>query len=590
MYFNGDVQNTSLDSELPNNNEPRQEENKKSNSKIKIIIIAAIIIAILVIIFFLISNQVSIKLYGNTDIIIYQNSEYVDPGYEVINKFGKKVNKEATIEGKVDSTYPGEYIIKYSIGNSTKERKVTVLANSNQITFLFLTGGDVIRLNVGEKYIEPGYTVLDSNTSGLDKNVVVTGSVNEQVPGTYKIVYSVTNSSGVTISKERTVIINEIYMTSIKLDKTSVTLTEGGSTTIKANVMPENTTDKTLTWTSSNTKVASVTDAGKITGVSAGTASITVKGKTGIIATCNVKVNKKATPKSSAKSSSKSSAKSSSKATTTTKAYIDQSHKLSGSTVKDTYESSTLKYWIETASLDYKTYGMTTVNMFHVWVKDPYKQFKVALGGYDHFERKFVGDLLKQEIDKQGYQNKGLVATNGSFFVNGGGSMWNNTPRTSYIIHNGKVIRDDTEKDLSKEQAFYNVAGITSYGSLKLYNIRSDKSLRTNIKNDGIKYTVAATPGILVQNGKAATHGDPVAASRIGLCQVDQNNFIMIFAYNPLMQKFANFLANTMHCQTAVNIDGGGSCAMFYKKESGSLTKLRQTDRTVPDAIYFVEQ
>ena len=490
MYFNGDVQNTSLDSELPNNNEPRQEENKKSNSKIKIIIIAAIIIAILVIIFFLISNQVSIKLYGNTDIIIYQNSKYVDPGYEVINKFGKKVNKEATIEGSVDSSYPGEYIIKYSIGSSVKERKVTVLANSNQITLLLLNGANVIRLNVGEKYIEPGYTVLDSNTSGLDKNVVVTGSVNEQVPGTYKIVYSVTNSSGITISKERTVIINEIYMTSIKLDKTSVTLTEGGSTTIKANVMPENTTDKTLTWTSSNTKVASVTDTGKITGVSAGTAMITVKGKTGIIATCNVKVNKKATPKSSAKSSSKSSvkssvkssAKSSSKATTTTKAYIDQSHKLSGSTVKDTYESSTLKYWIETASLDYKTYGMTTVNMFHVWVKDPYKQFKVALGGYDHFERKFVGDLLKQEIDKQGYQNKGLVATNGSFFVNGGGSMWNNTPRTSYIIHNGKVIRDDTEKDLSKEQAYFGVAGITSSGNINLYNIRANKSLRTNNK------------------------------------------------------------------------------------------------------------
>ena len=71
--------------------------------------------------------------------------------FKITNNTTDKVKYRIVIERSDRTNLDVEYIIKYSIGNSTKERKVTVLANSNQITFLFLTGGDVIRLNVGEK-------------------------------------------------------------------------------------------------------------------------------------------------------------------------------------------------------------------------------------------------------------------------------------------------------------------------------------------------------------------------------------------------------------------------------------------------------
>lgn len=68
----------------------------------------------------------------------------------------------------------------------------------------------------------------------------------------------------------------KIDVTNIVLDKNSVTLTEGETIKLNATVSPENATDKTVTWTSSNTSVAIVND-GIVTAVSPGTATITAK-------------------------------------------------------------------------------------------------------------------------------------------------------------------------------------------------------------------------------------------------------------------------------------------------------------------------
>ena len=80
------------------------------------------------------------------------------------------------------------------------------------------------------------------------------------------------------------------------LDKSSVTLNEGHTTTVSVtNVAPANAVDKTYTWSSSDTSVATVDpDSGLITAVSKGTAGIiaTAKDGSGTIATCMVIVNK----------------------------------------------------------------------------------------------------------------------------------------------------------------------------------------------------------------------------------------------------------------------------------------------------------
>ena len=81
-------------------------------------------------------------------------------------------------------------------------------------------------------------------------------------------------------------------VTSITLDKTNIDLVKGGTDIITATVLPEEATDKTITWTSSNEAVVTVDDSGNITAVGEGVAIITVTSNevTTVIASCNINV------------------------------------------------------------------------------------------------------------------------------------------------------------------------------------------------------------------------------------------------------------------------------------------------------------
>ena len=84
-----------------------------------------------------------------------------------------------------------------------------------------------------------------------------------------------------------------VAVESVTLNKTELTLEVGGEETLTATVAPDNATNKTVTWSSSNNTVATVAN-GKVTAVAAGTATITATAD-GKNATCAVTVNS-ATP------------------------------------------------------------------------------------------------------------------------------------------------------------------------------------------------------------------------------------------------------------------------------------------------------
>lgn len=66
----------------------------------------------------------------------------------------------------------------------------------------------------------------------------------------------------------------DVAVESVSLNKTSLTLVEGNSESLTATVTPDNATNKTVTWSSSNTAVATVEN-GVVKAVGAGTATIT---------------------------------------------------------------------------------------------------------------------------------------------------------------------------------------------------------------------------------------------------------------------------------------------------------------------------
>ena len=86
-----------------------------------------------------------------------------------------------------------------------------------------------------------------------------------------------------------------VAVTGVSLSKTSLSLVEGGSETLTATVSPDNATNKSVSWKSSATDIATVDGSGKVTAVKPGSATITVSttdgGKT---ASCAVTVTEQA--------------------------------------------------------------------------------------------------------------------------------------------------------------------------------------------------------------------------------------------------------------------------------------------------------
>ncbi|MCT4620794.1 MAG: Ig-like domain-containing protein, partial [Marinisporobacter sp.] len=94
-----------------------------------------------------------------------------------------------------------------------------------------------------------------------------------------------------------TIVVEEpqnIPVTSIKLNKETVTLSVYGKDTLEATIFPDNPTDKAVTWTSCDEAIATVSSEGVVTAKSEGNTTITVTSNSdkNIKATCDVIVEK----------------------------------------------------------------------------------------------------------------------------------------------------------------------------------------------------------------------------------------------------------------------------------------------------------
>ena len=144
------------------------------------------------------------------------------------------------------------------------------------------------------------------SSSNSSVATVKEGVVTAIKPGSATITVK-SDDGGKTATCEVTVNAKVYPVTSIVLDKTSHEMTEGDEFTLTATINPSNATNKNVSWKSSNTSVATVSN-GKVTAVKAGSATITVTTEDGSkTATCEVTVNAKVYPVTSV-SLSKSSA------------------------------------------------------------------------------------------------------------------------------------------------------------------------------------------------------------------------------------------------------------------------------------------
>ena len=79
-----------------------------------------------------------------------------------------------------------------------------------------------------------------------------------------------------------------VEVTDISLNKNSLGLIIGNSDTLTANITPSNATNKSVTWSSSNSSIISVDNSGKVTAKAIGNATITAKTANGKTASATV--------------------------------------------------------------------------------------------------------------------------------------------------------------------------------------------------------------------------------------------------------------------------------------------------------------
>ena len=126
----------------------------------------------------------------------------------------------------------------------------------------------------------------DAATATVDNN----GKVTAVKAGSTTI--TVTTSDGSkTATCSVTVTAKTVSVSEVTLDKTELEITEGESAQLTVTVKPDDASDKSVEWTSSDAKVTAVDDTGKVTAGEAGTVTITVKTKDGgKTASCTVTV------------------------------------------------------------------------------------------------------------------------------------------------------------------------------------------------------------------------------------------------------------------------------------------------------------
>ena len=181
----------------------------------------------------------------------------------------------------------------FSWSESTRESRFT---SSKPVTGLTLSR-TAVTMRVNDSAVRLTATIAPADAtnksvtwSSSNPNVarVSDGNITAIAPGT--AVITATSSNGITATCTVTVNPATVAVTGVTLNRETAALTVGEVFTLTATIAPVDATDKTLTWTSSHPRIASVSD-GVVTAIAAGTATITVTSSSrNIVARCTVTV------------------------------------------------------------------------------------------------------------------------------------------------------------------------------------------------------------------------------------------------------------------------------------------------------------
>ena len=248
---------------------------------------------------------------GNSVDVYGKSTAYSDPA----NLYGSSAGTQLgtiTCGSSTELTVSGdyEYVGVRSYSGAVYLDSITFVwgdaggsGGSTQVypTEIEITGNNAV--GIGEtSQLSIAYTPTNTNMTNVTWSssnssiaaVNSTGLVTGVAQGSATITATAKDKDNNDITDSVTVTVSPIAVTGVSLDSNSAVVKAGKTVTLVATISPTNATNKSVTWTSSDTGVATVS-AGVVTGVAAGTATITVKTVDGNkTATCTVTVTNNA--------------------------------------------------------------------------------------------------------------------------------------------------------------------------------------------------------------------------------------------------------------------------------------------------------
>ena len=277
--------------------------------KFNIIIGILVVLCIVIIVFLfmgndnpIVNNPPTISFNGGAVVLKVGESKELKPVVTNLDNYTvtwtSSNNNVATVnKGIVNAISKGNSSITAKLDGYDLSATMVVIVNDIEPTSITLSSNKLELIEGEEARLT--YTIMPDNATNKEikwevSNQEVISITNDVVralaPGEARI--TIRTSNGYVDTCDVIVKSKEVFVQEIKFDKNSYSLYVGDTLKINATIIPDNATDKTLTWTSSDKSVVTV-DNGLLKGIKKGNATIKATDSKGVVSReVNVTVNK----------------------------------------------------------------------------------------------------------------------------------------------------------------------------------------------------------------------------------------------------------------------------------------------------------
>jgi len=141
-----------------------------------------------------------ITLIGDDPMNVEQASTYTEPGATASDTRDGDLSSSIVVSGTVDTNTTGAYTISYDVSDLTGNPATTVTRTINiadtTIPIITLIGSDPVTLEKGDTYTDTGASATDNIDGDISGSISVSGSVTQDIVGSYVLTYNVSDLSG----------------------------------------------------------------------------------------------------------------------------------------------------------------------------------------------------------------------------------------------------------------------------------------------------------------------------------------------------------------------------------------------------------